>query len=175
MANSMKGDLTAPYAARSQPFLAVLAGGLIVGVLDLVYAIAVYSPHNPIVIPQGIASGLLGEKSYAGGAKTAVLGVVLHFVIAFGAATVYYVASRRLAFLVKRPGLAGPIYGALVYLFMHFVVLPLSAFPKQPMHLDLYQVCEFIWHCLCVGPPIAFSVRHFAPGMVAREAIPERR
>src|SRR5258708_21476260 len=112
-----------------------MVGGLIVGVLDLTYAILVYSPQKPILIPQTIASGVLGMKSYSGGAPTAALGVFLHFVIAFGAATVYYLASRKLPFLVRRAVLSGLIYGALVYNFMHLVVLPLSAAPQSHMPL----------------------------------------
>lgn len=65
-------------------------------------------PKQPTLIPQTIASGILGVNSYSGGTRTAALGVVLHFVIALGAATVYYMASRKLRVLV------GLIYGALV-------------------------------------------------------------
>jgi len=36
--------------------------------VDLAYAVvAVYSPRQPILIPQTIASGILGLKSYSGG------------------------------------------------------------------------------------------------------------
>jgi uncharacterized membrane protein YagU involved in acid resistance len=100
-------------------------------------------------------------KSYSGGAQTAALGILLHFVIAFGAATVYYIASRKFAFLVHRAVLFGLIYGALVYLFMHLVVLPLSAVPDGNMPL-IYKVCEFVEHWFCVGLPIALSVRHYS-------------
>src|ERR1700722_3107142 len=89
MANSSNIGLTASSFAHARPFPAIMVGGLIVGVLDLVYAIVVYSPHQPILVPQTIASGILGIKSYGGGVGTAVLGVILHFVIALGAATVY--------------------------------------------------------------------------------------
>lgn len=153
--------LTVSSLAQPQPVLAVLVGGLIVGVLDLVYAIAVYSPRRPILVPQTIASGLLGLRSYGGGLRTAALGVALHFVIAFGAATVYYLASRRLAFMIGRTVLCGLVYGALVYAFMHIVVLPLSATPKRPTHF-VYQAFEFVEHCFCVGLPIAFSVRYYS-------------
>ena len=88
--------------ARPRPFPAIVVGGLIVGVLDLAYAILIYSPQKPILIPQTIGSGILGMKSYSGGTHTAALGVVLHFVIALGAAMVYYLASRKLPFLVSR-------------------------------------------------------------------------
>ena len=100
-------------------------------------------------------------KSYSGGTQTAVLGVVLHFVIALSAATVYYLASRKLTFLVNRAVLYGLIYGALVYLFMHIVVLPLSAAPKGDTPF-VYMALEFVEHWFCVGMPIALSVRHYS-------------
>src|SRR5215475_13250649 len=114
MAGPMSGALANPISANPQPLPAILVGGLIVGVLDMTYAIVVYSPKKPILVPQTIASGILGLRSYSGGAQTAALGVVLHFIIALGAATVYYVASRRLGILVERAILFGLIYGALV-------------------------------------------------------------
>ncbi len=44
--NSMDGGLRGPFFAHSRPFPAVLVGGLIVGALDLAYAIVVYSPKT---------------------------------------------------------------------------------------------------------------------------------
>jgi uncharacterized membrane protein YagU involved in acid resistance len=151
--------VVAPRAPRAFP--AIVVGGVIVGVLDLLYAIIVYSPHKPILIPQTIAGGVLGLNSYKDGAQSAVLGVILHFVIALGAATVYYLASRKLPILINRAVLCGLIYGALVYGFMHLVVLPLSALPAGHSHL-MYRVFEFIEHWFCVGLPISLSVRHYS-------------
>lgn len=159
------GNVTGIGSAASlgapRAFPAIVVGGLIVGVLDLAYAILVYSPRRPILIPQTIASGVLGMKSYQGGMQTAVLGVVLHFVIALGAAVVYFAASRWLPLLIHHAVLCGPIYGALVYFFMHLVVLPLSAAPHSHMSLT-YKAFEFVEHWFCVGLPIALSVRHFS-------------
>ena len=161
MAHALNGDLETSSFALPRPFLAVVVGGLIVGVLDLAYAIAVYSPRKPILIPQTIASGILGAKSFSGGAQTAMLGVGLHFVIALGAAAVYCLASRKLGFMVTRAVSCGLIYGALVYLFMHIVVLPLSAAPRGHMPL-VFKALEFVEHWFCVGLPIALSVRHYS-------------
>jgi uncharacterized membrane protein YagU involved in acid resistance len=161
MATSMNASLVASPSVRPRPFLAIVVGGLIVGAVDLLYAVAVYSPSKPILVAQTIASGILGAKSYQGGMQSAVLGVVLQFVIALGAATVYYLASRKLTFLVARALLCGLIYGALVYLFMHVVVLPLSAVPKGNTPL-VYKVFEFVEHWFVVGLPIALSVRHYS-------------
>jgi len=49
-------------------------------------------------IPLTIAAGLLGPKALHGGIATYVLGVLLHFFIAFSFAAFYYAASRRLGF-----------------------------------------------------------------------------
>ncbi len=161
MADTVNDAFATSPLAHPRAFLAIGVGGLIVGILDLTYAIIVYSPHHPILIPQVIASGVLGAKSFQGGAASAVLGIVLHFVIALGAAAVYYLASRKLKFLVHRAILCGMLYGAAVYLFMHMVVLPLSAAPHGHMPLA-YAAAEFVEHWFCVGLPIALSVRHYS-------------
>ena len=57
---------------------------------------------KPIRILQGIASGLLGAKSFTGGCETAALGAILHFFIAFSAATVFYLSSRKLTFMTHQ-------------------------------------------------------------------------
>lgn len=138
-------------------------GGLIAGILDIADAFIVWSfrsvpPHRVL---QGIAAGLLGRESFQGGAATATLGLFLHFVIAFGAATVYYVASRKLKFLVQRPLLSGLIYGIFVYLFMNFVVLPLSAAGK-PSFAPAALANGLFAHMVLVGLPIAFATRSFS-------------
>jgi hypothetical protein len=157
MADSFSSSHRKPRA-----FPAIFVGAMIVGVLDLVYAILVYSPKHPIRIGQAIASGLLGKQSYSEGMRSAALGFLLHFVIALGAATVYYLASRKLPFLVSRAVLCGLIYGALVYGFMHVVVLPLSAVPKGHATPLVYQVAEFVEHWFFVGLSIALSVRRYS-------------
>jgi uncharacterized membrane protein YagU involved in acid resistance len=161
MASAISGSLSAASPGSPRPFPAIILGGFMVGVLDLAYAIIVYSPHRPILVPQAIASGVLGLKSYDGGMPAAALGIFLHFVIALGAATVYYLASRKLPFLVRRAVIGGLTFGALVYVFMHFVVLPLSAVPPGHMRF-VYQAFEFVEHWFCVGLPISLSVRHYS-------------
>ena len=147
--------------SRPRPVPAILVGGVITGVIDLLYAMVVYSPHRPLLIPLHIATGVLGANAYKGGVPTIILGVMLHFVVAIGAATVYYLASRRLPLLVERPVVCGMIFGGLVYFFMHLVVLPLSAVAHHHT-LFIYQATEFVEHWFVVGLPIAFSVRHYS-------------
>jgi len=113
-------------------------------------------------IPLSIAGGLLGRQAVHGGIATYVLGILLHFFIAFSAAAVYYVASRRLGFLKEHALVCGLFYGAAVELVMRLIVLPLSALhAKGPYQLhDLIQ--GLVVHMIVVGLPISFGVRRFS-------------
>ena len=138
----------------------ILAAGLLAGVLDITAAFIVYGLRgaSPLRILQSIASGLMGAAAFQGGAGTAALGALLHFFIATVAAAVYYVASRRLRILIERPVLSGVLYGVAVYVFMNYVVLPLSAVAKRPFVPSLAAVIVVV-HMLCVGLPIALVTR----------------
>src|ERR1044071_8207570 len=142
---------------------AIALGGLIAGACDLTYAVTFYAVRGgkPIRIPQTIASGLLGADSYHGGWGSASLGIALHFLIAFSAAGLYYLASRKLKFLVSWVGICGILYGAAIFFFMRLVVLPLSAAPPfKPGSLAFST--DLAVHLFLIGLPIALCVRHFS-------------
>jgi len=143
--------------------LAVLCAGFACGVLDITAALVVYGylGLKPMRLLQGIASGLLGPKAFDGGLATALLGLLCHFVIAFGAATVYFVASRSIRVLVDQAVIFGALYGVAVYFFMNRIVVPLSAATKRPFSMKL-MIVGVIIHIFCVGLPISLSVRRFS-------------
>jgi hypothetical protein len=145
--------------ARRTPraFETILWGGLAAGVLDSIDAVIAYGfkGMNPIQVLQYVASGLLGSDAFKGGLSTAALGAALHFFIAFVVAAVYYAASRKLTALYRNPAIWGPAFGAAVYLFMNFVVLPFSAVPKSPFSLALFLNGVF-GHAIFVGFAIAW-------------------
>lgn len=146
------------HAARPLP--AILWGGLIAGAMDIIYAMTANAMAGgaPARTLKSVASGLLGRPAFQGGWEIAALGLALHFVIAFCAATVYYAASRKLTVLVEKAWLSGLLFGALVYLTMNFVVVPLSA---APFRLPMRTVGLFV-HMFFVGLPIALSVRRYS-------------
>ena len=115
-----------PRAAR-----AIAWGGLLAGAGDITFAFVVNGLRGvgPVRVLQSVAGGLLGAAAREGGLAAAALGAALHFLIAFAAAAVYWVAGRRLGVLVRRPVVCGLLYGVAVYLVMNFVVVPLSAVP----------------------------------------------
>ena len=90
----------------NNPFKAIFWGGLIAGTLDIVAACLTAwfrASVTPTRVLQSVASGVLGATAYSGGAKTAVLGLALHFLIATIWTIIFYLASRKLRFLIERP------------------------------------------------------------------------
>ena len=139
----------------------MLWGGLSAGVLDITAAFVRWG--KPVRILQGIASGILGPQAFQGGWGTAALGLALHFLIAFSAAVVYYAASRKLVFLRRRAVVWGLFYGIAVYMFMTWVVVPLSAFPKGKAPFSATGLAiSLLTHMFCVGLPVALAVRRYA-------------
>lgn len=138
---------------------AILWGGLVAGLIDITYAVGFSATRGvpPMRILQSVASGLLGSPAYQGGAASATLGLVLHFVLMLIIAAIFYFASTRLRFLVARPIWWGALYGFLVYWVMNLVVLPLSAFPSQVKFVPILVITSLIVHAFGIGVPIAIA------------------
>jgi hypothetical protein len=155
---------------RYHPLLFVLAGGLVAGTLDIVYACAFWALKLDVPaqrIMQSVAAGLLGKASFAGGVATAALGLALHYLIALSMSGVYYLATRRWPFLWHRPLASGATYGLLLYIVMNYVVVPLSrAGPgsKDPLWITL----TIAVHVLLIGIPIAIFARRAVLARAAR-------
>jgi len=153
---------------RAQAARAILWGGGIGGALDILYAAiaTVLAGGTPDRMLKSIAAGLMGRGVMDRGLGFAFAGLGLHFVIALSAATTYYLVSRRLRFLVRYPALCGPLFGAIVYLVVNRVVLPLSALHASPK----FRLPGFLAVTILVGVPIALSVRHFSRPKAIRDS-----
>jgi hypothetical protein len=158
----MNATSSAVPVRASHPFRAILWAGFIAGALDITAAILFYGRLGRRTVPllQGIAAGLLGKAAFEGGLATAALGLLCHFFIATSWAATYYAASRRLAFLVEHPIASGAVYAVGIYLFMDRVVVPLSAIGPRPFSVNGAMIGAGIL-VVCVGIPIALTVRHF--------------
>jgi hypothetical protein len=154
--------LASATRSRPRPFLAIFWGGLLAGVFDITQAFIGFGllGARPFRILQHIAGGVFGARTFQMGWKSAALGLGFHFLIAFTAATVYYLASRFMRVLVEHAVICGLLYGELVFLFMYFVVLPLSAMGPAHFNIATY-ITGPIGHTVLVGLPIALSVRRF--------------
>ena len=76
---------------------AIGIAGLTSSVMDISAALIVYGAMGakPLRLLQGIAGGVLGPSAYTynGGVQTALFGLLLHFVVAFSAATIFFLAT----------------------------------------------------------------------------------
>ena len=151
-------------AARTLPVSrAILYATLVVGALDATDGVVFrgLQGQNPIQVLQYIASSLLGARSFSGGLASAGLGLVVHFAIALVVATIYILASRRVAVLRTQWVLLGLLYGAAVWAVMNLVVLPLTAVAPSSI-TTAALVNGVISHALFVGLPSAFFAKKVA-------------
>ena len=151
---------------------AILAGGLLCGVLDISSAviIAIANGGSPVRMLQGIAGALLGPQTFEHGFATAAMGLAMHFGVAFTATAIFYALSRRIPAMVEWAVPAGILYGVFWLLVMYRGVIPLAAAlrplylsnaPKRP--LPALWPLPLLVHIVCVGLPIALAVKRFGP------------
>lgn len=140
---------------------AALAGGFLAGILDIVYAFIWLgaSGRTPVFVLQSVASGWLGRAAFSGGLGAAALGLASHLGISVAAAAVYGAAVRGSAWIRAHWIVGGIAFGVLVYLFMNFVVIPLSAAPFGPSWAPRSFIQGFISHAAVFGLPIAWTWR----------------
>jgi hypothetical protein len=153
-------------ATQTAPLWKVITGaGLLVGILDISDAFIFYGLHGvpPVRILQSIASGLLGRAAFTQGLRSALLGLAAHFFIAFSAAAVYLLASRRLP-LSRHPLLYGTLYGLALYCVMNYLVLPLTRVAPRPPFPPLVPFVNGVAALVvCIGIPLAFIARRYTP------------
>ena len=138
--------------------LAIGAAGLIAGTLDLAETLFVFGAKSPLVI----AAGLLGmQNASRGGAAIYILGVLLHYLIVFSAAAIYFAVSRRLHFLIEHWLICGLFFGVAIDVVMRMIVLPLSAMHARGPYQYRELAHGLAAHMILVGLPIAFSVQRF--------------
>jgi hypothetical protein len=159
------GSMTASPSSlpprSSQAYRAIGWAGLLAGSLDITTAFveAGLEGRSPVSLLQGIAGGLLGMSSFKGGLATAALGAFFHFLIATTASAVFYLASRKLKFMVQHAIPSGLLYGVAVYIFMYYIVLPISAYHTK---IALPSMVDVAVHMFMVGLPISLMVRKYS-------------
>lgn len=160
----------AAAAARPRPLPvlpALLAIAFVAGTLDISYNLVynAFRAITPAMVFRFIAAGLVGVPALRPLGDAAVaLGVAIHFSIAFAWTLLFYLLSRRLAFLLRRPAVWGLAYGAVVYLAMTYLVLPLTRIPARPGHLTLFvRLNDLVPLLVCIGLTIALLTRRWLP------------
>jgi hypothetical protein len=149
---------TVPIALRTTKtnlVLPILVGGFVAGLLDMISAYISFGRYMPI----GIAGALVGPAARHLSAGQYILGLAIHYLIAFSAATAYCLASRKLPFLRDNFFVCGIFFGIGFFLFMQLVVLPLSAYHATGPYTYRGLVQGLLAHIFLIGLPISTSLR----------------
>jgi len=154
---------------------AILLCLLIAGTLDIADALIFYGLRGvpALGLLRFIAGNLVGVSALHGGLGMAVLGLAIHYTITlfwsalflFAALRLTFTtprATRQLTFLTRHAVLSGLVYGAIIYVLMNFVVLPLTRLPPRTHHLAPAVLINGVLALLLfMGLPIALIARHF--------------
>jgi uncharacterized membrane protein YagU involved in acid resistance len=148
----------------AKTYRAIGLAGLVAGTMDITAAFistGLQTGRSPQFVLQSVASGLLGVDSYQQGLRSAALGLVIHFCIAYTWCTVYFIASRALTILLRRAVICGVLYGIVVWLFMNGVVLPLT-FHRSFFHPLKSVIIGSTILMVCIGLPIAVILKKYS-------------
>jgi len=162
----MTAAAAAPAAAsRPMPkvLTAIVGAGLTAGVFDFSLA-CVESGKPPLFIGKAVATGWFGKAAIQGGLDVSLIGIASHFAIMLAFTAAFVLASLKEPALRRWFWVAGPLYGAVIFDTMRFIVMPLSAagygMPKPPI-----LFFEFAGHVFLVGLVIA----SWARGVLGRD------
>jgi hypothetical protein len=145
---------------------AILRAGLLTAVVDGLFSsilsIAAYRSTASRLF-QGVASVLIGSEAFNDGTATVVLGVLMHFCVAFCWSAVFILLLLRWPRV--RGLLASPygvikvasLYGPLVWMVMSLVVIPMLV--HRPPTIGTRWWVQFLGHIPFVGVPIVASSR----------------
>jgi len=143
----------------------LLRAGLLTGVTDglfsSVLSVAFYGSTVTRLF-QGVASTVLGKAAFDGGIPTALLGVLMHFGVAFGWSAVFLLLVRRSPSI--RRVLSSPngvvkvasVYGPFIWLVMSLAVIPLLL--HRPPAINPRWWVQLIGHIPFVGVPIVATI-----------------
>ena len=154
-------DITGGPRAKARD--TILYGGLAIGILDFLDASLFFPAYYGITFQHvwwGPASGIVGrEAARSGGWNTAILGIVMHFCVAFSIAVVYFLLTRLVPKMLTHPIVSGLAFGIAAHFVMQCVVVPLSARGGSPANVFSEplgsMVNSLIGHALLVGLPVA--------------------
>lgn len=150
-----------PTQSRPRAFATIVYSGVTLGTLDATAACIHAGSRGvpPDRVFQYIASALLGrETAYAGGFVTILMGMLMHYCIAFSVAAVFYLISSRFPVLLRQAVIVGMGYGVIVFFTMSYLIVPLTRVTRLPPTLSGTIIGIFI-HMFCVGLPPALWAR----------------
>jgi hypothetical protein len=115
----------------------------------------------------GVAATLLGPRAMEGGTRTAAIGVLMHFGVAFAWSAVFLLVLEGSAWLrgvVHSPGgvlKVAAVYGPFIWLVMSLGVIPLLT--HRPPNIAWRWWLQLAGHIPFVGVPLVWGIRRDTP------------
>jgi hypothetical protein len=144
----------------SRIFLSALMASIAAGIPDVFVAAALSRTSSGKVL-QTIASGVLGESSYARGSLSIAFGLGLQIAMSFVIALIYNIAFLQVPGLRRSPWLFGALYGVVIFAVMNFAVVPLSGAHPKP-HWDVKSVVAMLIVMILFAEVISYIATAFA-------------
>ena len=142
----------------------LVRAGLLTGVIDGLWAIVLTLLYGRTIIRlwQGVAATAFGAGMFDGGVPTALLGVVMHFGVAFTWSAVFLLLVTRSPWL--RRVLDSPfgvikvaaVYGPFIWIVMSAIVIP--ALTHNAVAITGRWWIQLAGHIVFVGMPIVWSI-----------------
>ena len=123
------------FAGLYRWLLLSVFSGMTAGVFDALYftARALLRDQSPLRPLHNIAAFWLGNASFSGGVKSAILGIVTHFALSVSMAAIYAAIALNWSSIRNRPMIFGAIYGVFLYYVMYYIVMAVrwpTLFPR---------------------------------------------
>ena len=139
--------------------------GLLTAISDGLFStvlVTFFYGSTPTRLWQGVASTVLGRGAFDGGTPTALVGVLMHFGVAFGWSAVFLFVVLRVGWV--RGLLASPrgvvkvaaLYGPFVWLVMSLALIPLLVHHAPTFNIRWW--IQLVGHFPFVGIPIVASI-----------------
>jgi hypothetical protein len=144
----------------------LVRAGLLTGVTDGLFACVlsvVFYKSTLMRLWQGVASTVLGPSAFDGGIATTLVGLLMHFGVAFAWSAVFLIMYERSPgirrVVASRSGAmkVAAVYGPCVWIVMSLAVIPLLV--HRPPSFTLRWFIQLIGHFPFVGLPIVWSIR----------------
>ncbi len=139
---------------------ATLLAGIVDGLFSSILSVAFY--HSTVSrLFQGVASVLLGNDAFNGGAKTTALGILMHFGVAFAWSAIFLFVVMRWRWvqstLNSKYGIAkmALLYGPFIWMLMSLAFIP--SFTHRAPAITIRWWVQLIGHFPFVGLPIVAS------------------
>jgi hypothetical protein len=139
----------------------IAVAGALTGVIDGLFSSvlsAVFYRSTVTRLFQGVAATLLGSAAIDGGIRTALIGVLMHFGVAFGWSAVFAFLVSQFEWLRRSLAASGgpiriaSLYGPLIWMTMSLLIIP--ELTGRPAAISYRWWVQFFGHIPFVALPI---------------------